>query len=152
MRLDPTPGAVVFTIPGNPVGKGRPIVGRSFGNGHATLRTPEKTANYETLVKMAGHQAMQGKALFIDAVAVMLDICVPIPASWSQRKRDKAQAGDILPTTKPDIDNVEKAVFDGLNGIAWKDDVQVVQVTKRKRYGLTPGVQVFISPAVGAIA
>lgn len=31
-------------------------------------------------------------------------------------------------TTKPDIDNVLKAVLDALNGVAYKDDSQVVEV------------------------
>lgn len=89
---------------------------------------------------------MEGRALLLEAVSVVLDIQVPIPASWSQRKRDQAIAGYICPTTKPDIDNVEKAVFDGLNGITWKDDVQVVEVSKRKRYSASPCVVVSISP------
>lgn len=139
-------GRVVrFVIPGNPVGKGRPRV--ATRGRFATLYTPEKTASYESLVKLAGHRAMEGRALMLEAVSVVLDIQVPIPASWSQRKRDQAIAGLIRPTTKPDIDNVEKAVFDGLNGITWKDDVQVVEVSKRKRYSATPCVMVSISPA-----
>lgn len=136
---------ISFTIPGNPVGKGRPRV--AMRGGFAQHYTPEKTASYESLVKMAGHQGMGGTPMLLEAVAVVLDICVQIPASWSQRKRERAISGDIQPTTKPDIDNVEKAVFDGLNGIAWKDDVQVVRVTKEKRYSVTPCVQVSISLA-----
>ena len=34
----------------------------------------------------------------------------------------------------------------GHNGVAWRDDVQVVQVTKRKRYAPLPGVYVEITP------
>lgn len=136
---------ISFTIPGNPVGKGRPRIGRV--GGHARMFTPDKTVSYESLVKYAGFEAMQGRALLLDAVAVVLDICVPIPASWSKRKQAMAVAGGVFPTTKPDIDNVEKAVFDGLNGIAWKDDVQVVSVQKTKRYSVTPCVKVSISPA-----
>lgn len=32
-------------------------------------------------------------------------------------------------TSKPDADNIGKAVLDALTGVAWKDDAQVVQVT-----------------------
>lgn len=140
--VPPTRAAIHFVVPGNPVGKGRPRV--ATRGRFAQLYTPEKTASYESLVKMAGHRAMEGRAMVLDAVHVDLDICVPIPASWSQRKRDQALAGNVRPTTKPDIDNVEKAIFDGLNGITWKDDVQVVSVNKRKRYSATPGVEVCI--------
>lgn len=136
---------IQFTIPGNPVGKGRPRVSRR--GGHARLYTPEKTASYESRVAVAGHIAMGDCAVIEGAVSVVLAITVPIPASWSKKKQAQAMAGVLLPTTKPDIDNVEKAIFDGLNGVVWKDDVQVVEVTKRKRYGETPGVLVAIRTA-----
>ena len=35
-------------------------------------------------------------------------------------------------TQRPDIDNILKAVLDGLNGVAYEDDSQVVRVTCRK--------------------
>ena len=36
------------------------------------------------------------------------------------------------PTIKPDIDNIQKAVFDGLNGIAYNDDKQILATTVHK--------------------
>lgn len=138
------PATVAFTIPGQAVGKGRPRM--SNRGGFARMYTPEKTVSYEGLVKLAAHQAMAGAPMLLEAVAVTLDIAVQVPASWSQKKQRAALAGEVYPTTKPDIDNVEKAVFDALNGTVWKDDVQVVNVSKRKRYGATPRVIVTITP------
>lgn len=138
------PGRVItFTVPGTPVGKGRPKVA-SRGGRFAQLYTPEKTANYEGLVAHSGQVAMNGRDLIAGAVSVRLDIRLPVPASWSKRKQSQALDGQVLATKKPDIDNVEKAIFDGLNGVVWNDDVQVVEVTKRKRYSAVPGVQVEI--------
>lgn len=137
-----------FTVPGAPVGKGRPKVA-SRGGRFAQLYTPEKTANYEGLVAHAGHVAMNGRDLIAGAVSVQLDIRLPVPASWSKRKQNEALDGQLLPTKKPDIDNVEKAIFDGLNGVVWNDDVQVVEVSKRKRYSAVPGVQVVIREVKG---
>lgn len=133
---------ITFTIPGQPVGKGRARVSRR--GGFARLYTPEKTASYESLVALAGQQAMAGRPVIEGAVAVTLRIAVQVPASWSKKKQAAALDGQVHPTTKPDIDNVEKAIFDGLNGVVWKDDVQVVQVVKAKRYGAKPGVEVAI--------
>ena len=132
--------AVRFFVPGQPVGKGRPRIGRA--GPHARMFTPEKTVSYEAIVRHAGHVAMRGAAPLLGAVSARLAIVLQIPASWSAKKQAKAQAGLILPKTKPDIDNVEKAIFDALNGVAWRDDVQIVDVSKTKRYGLTPGVTV----------
>lgn len=136
---------ISFTVPGQPVGKGRPRIGK-VGQ-HARMFTPAKTVSYEGLVAHEAHLAMGGLSLFEGACAVVLDIVCQVPASWSNRKQADALAGRIHPTTKPDIDNVEKAIFDACNGVVWKDDVQVVRVTKGKRYGGAPGVTVTIITA-----
>ena len=39
----------------------------------------------------------------------------------------------------PDIDNVLKAVMDALNGVAYEDDKQVVEVICRKWYSQSTG-------------
>lgn len=131
-----------FHVPGQPVGKGRPRIGK-VGN-HARMFTPAKTVNYESLVAYAAQQAMAGAPLFEGAVGLMLKIDCQIPASWSGKKQREAAAGLILPTTKPDGDNILKAICDALNGVAWKDDVQVCDFIIRKRYSMTPGVAVRI--------
>jgi Holliday junction resolvase RusA-like endonuclease len=134
-----------FTVPGAPMGKGRPRV-TTRGGKVATMYTPEKTVNYEGLVAHSAKVAMAGMTLMEGPAVVHLEIVCPIPASWSKRKQLQAQNGEIKPTIKPDIDNVEKAIFDGLNGVVWRDDVQVVEVIKRKCYGGIPGVSVTIIP------
>lgn len=131
-----------FTVPGEPVGKGRPRAFR-MGNG-VRMHTPEKTARYENLVAMAAQQAMAGKAPMDGAVAVdMLLVTVP-PASWAKKKRAAALAGEIHPTTKPDCDNVLKAIADACNGIVWGDDKQITDVAIRKRYGEIPMASVLV--------
>lgn len=134
--------SIAFTVPGQPQGKGRPRVGKV--GGHARMFTPSKTVAYEGLISHAGQAAMHGRPLITGPVHVVLDIRLQVPVSWSKKKQAEALAGQVMPTTKPDIDNVEKAIFDGLNGVAWKDDVQVVGVSKRKRYSETPGVYIEI--------
>lgn len=136
---------IAFFVPGQPVGKGRPRIGRV--GAHASMFTPEKTSSYEAIVRHAAHAAMNGADPMLIAVRVRLDILMQIPASWSARKAERAAAGQELPTTKPDIDNVEKAIFDAMNGIVWRDDVQVVDVVKSKRYGRAPGVRVEVERA-----
>ena len=138
---------IQFVVPGQPVGKGRPkAVRRRKANGdeYVAIITPDKTANYEGLVAHAAHLAMNGRDLVTGACSVELDIRVMIPESWSNKRKALAANGALAPTKKPDNDNVEKGIFDGMNGVVWKDDVQVVQVTKRKRYAETPGVVVIV--------
>lgn len=136
---------IAFEIPGPPVGKGRPRASRT-GNS-VRMFTPEKTASYESMVKLAAHRAMAGAAPMAFPVALSLVVMHAIPKSWSKRKQDAALAGTERPTTKPDADNVAKAIADACNGVVWVDDAQVVELHVSKRYSSAPGVMVEVRPA-----
>lgn len=43
-------------------------------------------------------------------------------------KKTAMLSGELLPTKKPDIDNIVKAVLDALNEVAYRDDTQVVEL------------------------
>jgi Holliday junction resolvase RusA-like endonuclease len=131
---------VSFTIPGQPQGKGRAKIVKI--GGFSRMATPAKTVAYEGLIAHAAQAVLAGRAMFAGPVAVNLFLDCQVPASWSQRKQREALAGLHMPTTKPDADNVLKAVCDGCNGVLWRDDVQVVDVRLRKRYAATPCVRV----------
>ena len=131
--METQPATIAFVIPGTPVGKGRPKFARR-GN-FVTTYTPEKTASYENLVKVKAEEAMSGRPVIDGAVEVSIRLIVTPPASWSQKKQREALEGRIFPTTKPDIDNVVKGIFDACNEIVWKDDKQAVDVRVVKRYG-----------------
>ncbi|QXG42237.1 RusA family crossover junction endodeoxyribonuclease [Pseudomonas viridiflava] len=135
---------VTFLVPGEPIGKGRPRIGTIAGR--ARMFTPEKTANYESLIAIAAHHVMADRELLSGPVLMELRIMVPVAASWSKKKTAQALAGEVMPTKKPDADNVLKAICDGINGIVFKDDVQVVNVSLSKRFSATPGVHVRVVP------
>ena len=135
---------IIFTIPGTPVGKGRPKFARRGAS--VTTYTPEKTASYENLVKVKAEEAMVGREVIAGAVAVTILLFITPPASWSNKKMLQALNHEIMPTTKPDIDNVIKGIFDAMNEIVWNDDKQVVDVTIRKRYANTARATVEVRP------
>ena len=138
-------GPVHFFVPGKPQGKGRP---RATKRGkHIALYTPEKTVSYESTIALVASQAMVGRTPIEGPVVASIFIALPIPASWSKKKQAQAAADQLLPITKPDSDNVVKAIFDAINGVVWGDDTQVVDHVARKRYRARPGVSVTISPA-----
>lgn len=128
---------ISFIVPGIPQGKGRARATRT-----GRMYTPAKTASYEGLIAMCGREAMVGRPLMLGPVVLAVRVLSPIPASWSQRKRLQAIREELLPTTKPDADNVLKAIGDGLNGVVWRDDSQLVRVVISKLYAETPGVSV----------
>ena len=131
-----------FCIHGDPQGQGRPRF--STVCGHVHTRTPDETVLYENLVKTEYRQQVGVK--FPDDA--MLDVRIfayyPIPKSASKRKRQAMLEKKIRPTKKPDWDNVGKVICDSLNGIAYRDDAQVVDSMVRKFYGEDPKVVVTI--------
>lgn len=136
----PLPRYCAFTVPGQPVAKGRARFARR-GN-FVTTYTPEPTARYENLVKVAAAEAMKGAAPMQGPIRLGVSILLQIPASWSKRKQAQAIDGLVAATKKPDADNVLKAVKDGMNGVVYLDDAQAVEIRLVKRYAAVPGVSV----------
>ena len=87
-----------FTIPGPPVGKGRPRMTKA---GHTY--TPEKTATYENLVKVEFQRQCPGEFIPDAPVAMTIRCWYGLAKSDSKRKRAEKLEGVIRPTKKPDI-------------------------------------------------
>ena len=131
---------VRFEIPGPPVAKGRPRF-RAAG-GKVRTYTPEKTAEYENLVKLSYMEQVNIK--LTGQIAATIYAYFPIPKSES-RKRHKLMAdGEITHTKRPDADNIAKTVLDALNGIAFDDDSQIWRLIVYKRYSEEPRVNVVL--------
>lgn len=134
---------VRFTVPGEPVGKGRhrtTKTGRTY--------TPEKTAKYEKLVKRSYFEQC-GNRFFDKDVALDLRMIAyfAIPKSASKVKQNLMRLHIIRPTKRPDNSNVLKAIEDGLNKSAYHDDSQIVDLMVRKFYSDNPRVVVTIKEA-----
>ena len=72
-------------------------------------------------------------------VAVSVVFMLKMPTNWSKAKKLLAQDQEVLPTKKPDVDNLVKTVSDALNGLAYDDDKQIVELSARKVYACKPG-------------
>lgn len=136
-------------LAGPPRGKGRP---RASGrNGFVRMFTDKKTQNFEAAVRLAAQQAQGSAPLLAGGVSMAIVAVFPVPASWSKKKQRAALAGEVLPTVKPDSDNLSKCK-DALNGVAWKDDAQVCVEMVWKVYGLKPGTTFLVKPFAGYVA
>ena len=125
-----------LTIYGKPQPKERPRVIR----GHAY--TPTKTAQYEQ--RLAREWAARYPDQAEGDLYVKMVFYMPIPTSWSRAKKELAERGMIRPSLRPDIDNLIKLVLDGLNGVAYLDDTQVVEIYASKAYSKEPRTEVVI--------
>lgn len=73
-------------------------------------------------------------------ISVTTDFFFSTPKSWSRKKTIRAVTGRIAHTTKPDCDNLFKAVTDALNGVLWSDDSQIVSASVTKKYATNEGI------------
>lgn len=133
---------VVFKVEANPVGKGRPKFARR-GNFVSTY-TPKKTTDYEEIIKKAAKNAMGSSEPLETPVSCYFYISLPVPASYSKKRREACLTNSERPTKKPDIDNIVKCFLDALNGVIYQDDTQVVSIHATKVYGSIGMVDVLV--------
>lgn len=69
---------------------------------------------------------------------------LPIPKSTSKKNRALMLEHKIVPTKKPDIDNLVKFILDCANGVLFEDDKQIVQLVASKRYSESPSTIIHI--------
>ena len=128
---------IKFIVEGIPIGKGRPRVTR---NG---TYTPKKTKDYEKLVQWSCKNKYKGDPLKAP-IRIDIRLYMYIPKNTSKVRLKRKLAGEILPTKKPDWDNMAKAITDALNGIAYEDDNQVVEAHVYKYFSDNPRAEVII--------
>jgi Holliday junction resolvase RusA-like endonuclease len=131
---------IEFFIPGKPVAK----ASVRFGNG-MTFKD-KKTEVYMDLVKLIADKTCRGLMPMDGPVEVLIIATRNIPSSWSGKKTRAALAGELLPITRPDVDNYCKMILDGMNGIVYVDDNRVVRLVAEKKFGAKTGVYVRVRP------
>jgi Holliday junction resolvase RusA-like endonuclease len=106
--------------------------------GHAY--TPAKTKNFERELQW----------LWTEAGHIMLPRCpTAVTVGFFFTRPKSVKASVLVPTGRPDVDNLAKAVCDSLNGFAWHDDGQITDLNAYKRY--TEGsakILLAITPAI----
>lgn len=133
-----------ITIPGEPCAQGRPRF--SSAGGFVRTYDPAKSRNYKAFVKLIAQEEIQAQGWKYTELplAVTITAYMSIPSSKSKKFKQAAIMGVERPTKKPDTDNIFKCITDALNGIAYKDDKQIVAATTNKWYAEVPRVEVLI--------
>lgn len=135
---------LTLKVPGPPVGKQRARTFTHRQSGRIVSMTPRKTATQESYIKALFVHKYPGHVPFVGALELELVISLPIPKSASKTRAKDMRWQRVLPVKKPDCSNVLKLVEDALNGLAYKDDAQIVDEHVTKQYSDTPGVEVKI--------
>ena len=127
---------VCFEVWGDPVPKARPRTVRK--GGRTWSYTPKKVTAWEKLVREEAEKHFEEP----------LDCPVALTLGF-YLSRPKSRRKENYVATTPDLDNLEKALLDGLNEVAYTDDRLVVVKSSAKMYvrpGEEPRVSVVVSP------
>ena len=132
-----------FTVEGEPRGKGRP----RFTKNNRPY-TPKETVEYEKQIARCFQQQCP-RVFFPEGEPIDLRITAyyQIPKSYSKKKKQAMRDRQIRPRTKPDADNIYKAVADACNKVAYFDDSQIVDAQVRKFYSDEPRLVITIQEA-----
>lgn len=133
--------SVTFHLDIEPVPKGRPKFSKI--GGFVRTYTPKKTSDYESAVRQAAQQAMTREPLETP-LSAFLYFRLPVPKSYPKKRVQDCLSGLERPTKKPDLDNLAKSVLDGLNGVVYLDDSQLVSLHITKVYDHNPGVDIMV--------
>ena len=119
---------MIFTILGKPVPKQRP----RFSKNHTY--TPKKTMDYERYVKEC-YRSSNGLKM-AGMIEITIDVYMKIPKSVKKSDCELMLSNKKRPTKRPDLDNIGKSICDSLNGVAYDDDSQIVDMHIRKWYAI----------------
>lgn len=120
---------VEFTVQGEPMPAPRPRF-TSFGHTYMPSNYTERKETIAELAKksMQGYEPMQGE------LEMVLIFAMKPPKSLKKTDVYLCMCGEKRPVKRGDIDNLSKTIMDSLNGIAYKDDSQVVTLKSTKIY------------------
>lgn len=122
-----------------PVEQARPRATR-MGKG-IRLYDPKKVSVYKKQLSMMC-QFQYKKEPLTGPLIVSLKFYRHIQSSISKKERELRIAGAHRPVVKPDTDNYIKSTLDGLNGLLWEDDNQIVKIVAEKYYSDHPRVEI----------
>jgi len=127
---------LTFSVPGRPVPTARARVTR-----YGTF-TPTRTENAQTAVAHAALVATGGKRPLYatEALSVSIMACFAWPKGTAKKRILKGWTPRV---GTPDLDNLAKTVLDGCNGVVYRDDAQIVELTISKWRVEDPGDEGF---------
>ena len=126
----------IFSIA--PQAQARPRATR-MGRG-IRLYDPKKTADFKKELR-AMARGLDVEPLQ-NALSVEIWFYRAVQKSISKKEHVRRTTGHVRPIKKPDVDNYIKSTLDGLNGILWRDDAQIVDLNTHKFYSDEPRIEI----------
>jgi Holliday junction resolvase RusA-like endonuclease len=128
---------ISFTVYGNPVGKQAAKAFYNKKKGQMYKFSPKKTTDWEQLIRSVAQDHVPTS---------LLDGPLKAAAIFYLLKPPSKAKKCLFPDTKPDHDNLEKAVYDALEKVIYINDSRIVTKHFKKRWGNPPRVEITIEP------
>ncbi len=122
----------VFNI--DPQSASRPIVSK-YGVRYSKNYTAFRKA-FKMIVMANKQDELRG------TLSATILFYIAMPKSWSKKKREEHRKQ--LHTSKPDIDNLAKAVLDGVSGQYFRDDSQIAILHTQKYWAETGKISLIL--------
>ncbi len=129
-----------FQVGGLPVAQPRPRgrIAGARGKQFVHMYNPGDADEWKAAVALAGRIAFKAWAPLDNPLCLKLSFRMPRPESHYRTTkamgRQLRMDAPVWQSTRPDFDNLAKAVADALTGICWVDDNQIVEAYVQKRY------------------
>jgi len=113
---------------------------------------PKELQNYIAQAKIqlinqlpSDWKPIEGKVIISGLVFIF-----PPLKTWSQKKTKALEAGEVLfKESRPDLDNLQKSLFDICNGLLWRDDSQIVRIEQMEKvYGFQPMTELILAELI----
>lgn len=135
---------IAFTVPGPVRGKGRPRA--TARGGFTRMYTDAKTKAYESMVEFYARQAMGSRKPIEGPIALEIKCRMAVPPSYSKKRRTAILNGSDPYYGPFDADNYAKSAGDGMNGVCFLDDRQIMSLSVVKVPAEVPGLDIRITP------
>ena len=139
--------AALFFVSGDPrpMGSKRAMLHRNSGRVVMFEQGDKSLRSWQGAIREAARSFAQSYADFPLEGPLTLKVNFSLPTPKSKRR--KVESGGLLPDVRPDVDKLARAFIDGLTGILFVDDAQIVDLRVTKVYTLTdPGANVALFP------
>ena len=126
-----------FFVSGIPLAQGRPRFRRA--GKFVQTYDPETSKSWKESVRWQCIEYMkkEKKEMIDGAIEAEMVFLLPRPKSLPKKVKHHVK--------KPDMDNLEKSIFDALEGIAYKNDSQICKKSTMKLYETKiPGVSIIL--------
>ena len=127
---------VTFFVPGRPIPKGSAVGFKHRHSGKVIVRQHNADSLYAWEERIYSEAFIQLGAPLAGPVRVDAQFILARPKNHYHPNGTLRMLADPWPKVRPDVDKLYRAVLDGLSGVAYRDDAQVIGGLAWKRYAL----------------